>query len=433
MSDTIAPRHDWLAANRSYFELAELSYRGGKAYIDAYLIKHPRESQNTFETRKKNTFYTNYVEKTVNILTSFVMKNVVRQFDSEGGNVGKYLDSVDYYQTLDEFVEKKMVEYLLHGNAYTIADSDNKDRAYLIDANYLDLGDVREKPDGTAGVDIQRGDKVFRYEDGAVSVADLKEYNGKSEKFKEIHRYADGIIPIVAVNRRLLYTKPYFADAVYINRNIFNLHSNLGKQLTDTGFLILALPSASNKTVTDATAYIRYNPAAPALPHFVAPPLDHLDFFLRYIVSLVDSILATLNIYREDNSKQESGVAKSYDYSIMSAFLAKLARKFEAFERSCWDMLAKFDKTLDRDKITVEYKQDFDLRTLSEEIENAIRLMSLNISPGFNRELEKKIAARYIDNEKTLKEVLDEIEKKDYLPAAIDDHTHIGEGGNDEG
>lgn len=118
MADSIVPRHEFLTANRSYYELAELSRVGGKAYIDAYLVQHPRERSKTFENRKKAAFYANYVDKVAQIVTSFVMKNVVRTIDGDDKAYREYLDGIDLYNTMDEFVEKKMVEFMLFGNAF---------------------------------------------------------------------------------------------------------------------------------------------------------------------------------------------------------------------------------------------------------------------------------------------------------------------------
>lgn len=431
----ITPRHPWLVENREYFQLAELSYRGGARYISAYLYKHPRESESTHEYRRKGAYYINYIKKIVKILTSFVLKNIVRNYDEKDEGKSRwleYLNAIDLFNSMDTFIEKKMKEHMLLGNALTIGDAIKGKRAYVLDLNYLDIGDIRELPDNAGyGIDVQRGEKVYRYDGKKIRISEIDNYNEQKEEWRELDGYeADIENPILSVERKLINTEPYFEDAVYINRGVFNLHSNISKQLFDTGNLLLVLFGVVDKSeITDKTQVLRASAATPVPAQFVQPPLGHLEIFMKYIDNLVEGILSTLNIYREDTSSQASGIAKSYDYSIMSAYLSRLAVEFERFERSIWEMLCKFDSGLKYDKITVEYKRDFDLRTLAEEIQNTLKLMSLDMPESFKAELKKKLASQHIDNEATLEQVNNDIDAGGPPVEFEDDHKHEKETG----
>ena len=411
-------KNGWLKSRQDYFRLAQYSVQGGGAYINEYLVKHIKESDNHFDIRKKAALNINLVQKVISVLTSFVVKNIERIIDEKADIevYQGYIDSIDFENTLNELIEKKIADYITQGNAFVIVDSLRNDRAYTLDIDYLQILNFQKGFKSLDYIDVYfNKDSIFRYFANEIKQTDKAGY--ADDAWLETFPNPLGEIPIVAITKKIDVPRAYFEDAMYINRALFNQYNSVNQQLIDTGFAMLAIPSMSQKnkdSEIETSPYIKFSPASPVLPHFIAPPTEHLDFHLKYIDHLTNQFLSSLNIYREQNTNPQSGLSKSYDYSIMNALLSKLSIKFEVFEKAIWNMIAKYDSRIKPDNIKIDYKTDFDVKSLSEELENSMKVLSIGISPTFDKTIEKKIAARFISADDTdFQKVIKEIDDKD--------------------
>lgn len=412
-------KNDWLKSRQDYFNVAKYSVQGGDAYINKYLVKHTRESTDHFDIRKKAALNINLVQKVISVLTSFIVKNIERipsEKDADFEVYQSYIESIDFENTLNELIENKIADYLTQGNAFVIVDSLQNDRAYTLDIDYLQILDFQKGFKSLNYIDIYfNKDSILRYFANEIKRTNTEGY--AKDTWIESFPNPLGEIPFVAITKKIDVSRAYFEDAMYINRAIFNQYNSVNQQLLDTGFSILAIPGTSQRNKDDAietSPYIKFSPGSPVLPHFIAPPTQHLDFHLTYINHLTNQFLSSLNIYREQNTNPQSGLSKSYDYSIMNALLSKLAMKFEAFEKSIWTMIAKYDTRIKLDKIKIDYKTDFDVKSLNEELENAMKVLSIGISPTFDKTIEKKIAARFVSaDDEDLQTIIKEIDEKD--------------------
>ena len=109
----------------------------------------------------------------------------------------------------------------------------------------------------------------------------------------------------------------------------------------------------------------------------------------------------------------------------MNAILSKLAIKFEVFEKSIWKMIEKFDTRIKADKIKVDYRTDFDVRSLAEELENYMKILSLGISPTFDKTIEKKSVNRFLAVDEDMKTITEEIDNKDISITMNDEFDKI--------
>lgn len=427
MPQPVNVKHPFLMENAPYFRLARLSVAGGPRYIAENLKQHPRETLKGFESRKMSAFHVNLCSKVISVLTNHITGRITRNFDGLTESVrDDYLTAIDFEDTVDEFMGRMIAEFLTTGNAFAMADSVENDRAYLIGFGYPDIANYGRKTKG-AGlrfIDLIRADGVYRYQGGEVFRTSVKNYNSESPDFgKAVYTFQDGgEMPLAAVSRKMEGNLGMFRDAVFINRAQFNLYSSITKQLFETGFLMMAIPgqfgsgkNGSDKFDIDTSPYVRTMPGTNELPSYISPPLDHLNFYLEYISHLSDQLLSTLNIYREQNVTNQSGLSKSYDFSIMANNLSALSQKFEAFEKSLWKQLARFDSRLKPEKITVNYPHDFDIKSLKEELEEIFSVYHMNISESFNKILEKRVANKFLSGEEDKATVNKEIEEKDHF------------------
>lgn len=424
-------KNPFLSKYRSYFELAFQTYLGGKDYINQQLVQHLGEEVTHYQKRLDLAHNINVIDKIINILSSFVVGNVDRVIELEDDVRKEYETMIDLEQSLEEFLERKVADFLLMDNAFTFVDSDGS-RAYCHDLNYLDLYDFKRDMGRIEYLDIAFDEKVVRIsKDRFQFTTEEKYFEDKGPKFNDEKDNELGILPFVSVNAKLDVRTAYFRDAVYIQKAVFNHYGNISQQLLDTGNTILAIPgsdagSNSAKMNMQTSRVIRFMPSSPVLPHYISPDTSHLEFYLKYIIHIIEQLLNSLNIYRESNgNSQTSGLSKSYDYSIMANFLSKLAGKMERFERDMWDMIAKYDSRVKPEKIEVKYRKDFDLKTLAEQLDNVLRISSLQISETLSKEMEKKLAARFVENDDTLKQIYKEIDSKNYAVTVRDELDSI--------
>lgn len=411
-----------LKRKERFFQLALLTYEGGEDYIRYCLKKHPREKTNHYEYRLEKAFNLNLVSKIIQIFNSFVTKNINRTIELNNPELSdKYLEKIDYYQSLESFLAKKSAENLLTGNAFALADANRDDRAYFHDIDYRQIMDFGTDGKGYTFVDIWLGDWVYRYKPDVILKADIEEYNKDEPKFTKVADNALGIIPLVSFNTMLTPSKPYFGDAVYFNRSIFDHVNNVSVQYHETGFTILMTPPQGVDPITNkrkeidphTLRYIEQSSALSQPPQFIGPPTDHLVNYMSFIEKLIDWFMTSLNIYRERTDTAASGLAKSYDYSLMAGILASIASAQYNFEMNCWKMLANYDERIKAniDGIKLFYSMDFDIESLKDKLDEWNEVLTMSISELFDKYIQKKVVSSYVEDETERKAMFDEIDK----------------------
>ncbi len=407
----IKTENKYLQGREAYIKLAYESYTGGYNYIKSNLVQHSRESDTHFGKRLNYAFYINLIGKIVDVLSGFVIRNITRDLGLGDNDLARaYLDEIDLFQPANDFIRDKIADYLLTGNAIALADSipGTDGRAYLHDIDYRNLNDYTIQTGQITKVSIYYPGESEEDEFTVTYTNDnLVKSNGKisaveDNKIKKI--------PFVAVSKNLRVKKAYFEDAVYTNRALFNLYNTINKELFDSGFLIMVISTFEDNVDPETLKFIKAMPGhSEDKPYFLEPPTGHLDFTIKYINDIIEKLLNTLNIYRSQES-DASGLSKSFDYAMMAGLLTRVAGVFESFERRLWAALALYDPRIKVDKIKVEYNKEFDIRTLTEELDNAIKLMAIDVSDTFAKEIRKKIANKMIEDDATRQKIIDEID-----------------------
>jgi len=420
-------KNEYLRKRNAYFKLALSSYNGGEDYIETQIVKHLRESSDGFIKRKKISFNINVVAKVVDVISSFIIQNRNVSFGNLDPKVYMpYKTRIDYYQSIDAFMKKKIAEYLLTGDAFAVVDAAKDKRAYLHDVNVLSLLDWKTGEGGYESVDIALGNEAVRLRKDLIHKTRLENY-GKEKGWSKIPN-STAVLPFISLTSRLDPERIYLADAVRTNSAIFNHFSSVSNQLWGTGFAILAAPKQPNdpktnkpRTFDPETANYFEIPGYGGMtvpePKFIEPSLAHISVYKDFILTLIDYLLFSINVYRDKNS-DASGISKSYDYSLMTRFLQQTAYEFEEFEKEIWRVLGVFDTALKTEEITVKYGTDFDLKEAGDHLTEYLQLLTLGVGGGFDRAIKKRVASEYITNEEELKAINIEIEKQgdDYAP-----------------
>jgi hypothetical protein len=414
-------KNEYLKKRNAYFKLALSSYFGGEDYIETQIVQHRRESAEGFLKRKKISFNINIVSKVVDVLSSFIIKNRSVGFGSLNENIYlPYKTRIDYYQSIDAFMKKKIAEYLLTGDAFAVIDSGEGKRAYLHDVNVLNLLDWKTGWEGYESADIALGEEAVRLSKTEIRQTKLDRYNENTGWKRELNPI--GQMPFVSLTPRLDPERIYLADAVFTNRAIFNHFSSVSNQLWGTGFAILAAPKQPNDPKTNKPRTLdpevmnyfeipAYGGMTVPEPKFIEPSLAHISVYQDFILMMIDNLLFSINVYRDKNSVA-SGISKSYDYSLMTAFLQQTAYEFQEFEKDIWRVLALYDTQLDTDEITVKYGTDFDLKETGDRLNEYLQLLTLGIGGEFDRAIKKRVASDYITNEDELNKINEQIENQ---------------------
>ncbi|MCH7496215.1 MAG: hypothetical protein IH825_09035, partial [Candidatus Marinimicrobia bacterium] len=92
-------------------------------------------------------------------------------------------------------------------------------------------------------------------------------------------------------------------------------------------------------------------------------------------------------------SLAQSGISKAFDWLSTATVLAEKADNFEEAERNTIRLWLKWQGIEDA-PFTVDYPDEFDVKSLEKEIEDAVKLKSLQISPTFEAELMKRLAKK---------------------------------------
>jgi len=407
----IESKNDFLKSYRDYCETALLSFKGGPDFIDRFLLQHARETPLHYTKRREFSFYLNYVEKIVNVLSGFIIRGVSRSFGKIPVEVSNlYTEAIDFYSPLDSFIQDKIADHLLTGNAFALVDSiiGSGARAFVHSVNYTNIVDFSLENGAISSITVSVAPgKVLE-----ITPALYRYLNDEGERTGPDKKNALGLVPFVAINKKIDAPAAFFRDAISTNKAIFNHFNNINQQLFDSGFGILAVPGVGSDKPIDPTtlSFVEFNPMFPdMLPRYIMPDLSHLEFYASYIDRIIDKMLSSLNIYRSED-KATSGLSKSYDYSMMSSTLSKLSLTMQKFEVNMWSMLSKFDSRLKPEEIAIQYPREFDISTLKEDLDNVLTLMSLQISNTFDKALKKRIVSKQIDDAVLKKEIEAEIE-----------------------
>ncbi len=427
------------------------AYTGNGGFKDgSYLIRHPRETDEKYQIRKKLAYYPNFVKKIVEVSISHIFKKPIsresdrqeiNQFWNNADGNGSYIDSVmrryakfaTVLGTVFLIVDRKPIQAMTRADElsnlpYIVVRLPSAVVDYSIDQNgnlewIVFSESITSKRFREYGV---RVDKIFRYFDKENFVI----FQGSSiESAVEISKgqHNLGIVPVVPLTVSDLDLNDIFADSkifeiAKINHRIYNALSELDEILRNQTFPILTLPVSNvaldrkqyDNLILSTENAILYDPSSGGKPDFIAPPTGPTEAYERRIELMIDYIYR-LASFEFTGGVSKSGVAMAFDFQETNRTLANIARSIEDAEEKIVDIIGRwFD--IDVRKTVVEYPKDFSVLDFQQEVKNAIDLLSLDISKKFNVELKKKLVFTTLGDrlsESELQEIYDEIESQE--------------------
>jgi hypothetical protein len=160
---------------------------------------------------------------------------------------------------------------------------------------------------------------------------------------------------------------------------------------------------------------VLYSAQAQTPPEFISPDASQAQFVLTMIEKQVKQLYATFGLQGEtgEETKAQSGVAKAYDFDKLNKLLASKADNLEKVENKLVEL---FGQWVNVNGITAEisYPEEFDVKSLADEIAVAQELTLLDISQTFTKEIEKQVVLKALPKaeEKTVNAIFKEIDTK---------------------
>lgn len=281
------------------------------------------------------------------------------------------------------------------------------------------------------------------------AVIEVKGTESKSDRRASIvesgeHRL--GLVPVFPADHlstdELYKASGLIEDVAYMDRAVANYLSNLDVIIQDQTFSQLAipfqglLPTAGNEDEDEENEELNqiqqmghnrvfaFNAEGGSAPTFISPDVKQAGMIIQTVTKIVGEIYHSIGMAgertKEDNATgidNSSGVAKAYDFEKLNAMLAAKARALQNVEKNLVRLVSAWNgdvKELEETEDYVTYPQTFDVRNLSDEMDNAQRLSVMNAPKLLRRAQMERLALKMFPqaSEKDLKKITSDIEKE---------------------
>lgn len=351
------------------YELIKDAYLSQGGFQDgSYLEPFPRETQERIQARRKLAVNVNLVRRITLSLTGHLFrKSPIRKIKSKA--YLRFTEDTDTKGTyIDSFMKKVFRLGLLYGTVFI-----------LIDKPPLEVKTQREKellkafPYATLRLPWhlqsyktdQRGKlieitfkettpenktlyRTFTLQEWKISQETETLAQGK-HNLGEVPVVVYSPIPSDTPDQ--LLAPPFMLEIAKIQKQVYNLLSELHSVLRDTAFPIFTFPLSDiqdmekiqNQPLTLGTENaIAYQPQGSAKPEFVAPPPEPVNQLLETIKFLIEKAYEHANLNFQ-GGVQKSGIAKEYEYLEFSKMLSDFAQSLEDCEYKIAQLVCKWE------------------------------------------------------------------------------------------
>lgn len=455
---TLKRKHpDYLHFNREW-QFFWQSYEGGQEYIHggrgtfdfdgeditphdgnvghgtfqkANLIQHKRESDFTYKERIRRAFYLNYCGAIIDTYISHLNKQTPITETTGVSNWDQFTKDVNRSgDSMVEFRHDIQTAACALGHCFILVDKPQERAVSAADeierglmpfytlyypwdiwdwqldrfgepwwVKIVENADTRLSP-----IDQKIGNRLnVRFKIWTRNAWVSYDEKGKIEAFGE---HGLGRVPLVPVYNRKRQRSRFLGisainDIAYVNRRIFNLGSLIDEFAYRACFPMLTNPitMGDNQDTMEVSETLvwDYPDVARHPPSWLSPPTEPMEFLAGEIETSEQKIyrLARLEAGFEPRSKQPpaSGVSKAFDWMETSTILSQKADNFEEAENKAAQFWLDWMDNR-RGKIVVEYPDNFDVKTLDKDLQDATELSTLFISETlmgriFNKLVEK--------------------------------------------
>lgn len=439
----LSRRHPDYEGSLESWEFFEATYKGGSEWFKDNIHTYHKEGPKERKDRIKRAYRFNHTKEVVDLINKYIFKAVVHRSEDAPEQVQKFWKN----STLN----KRKIEHLMrlaskrssiYGRPYVVIDSSKRPdsvtekdvklaggRVYAYTVKPQNVLDIAFDKEGDVSFILLKetfrdiddpitatGDTKIRYRlwtktDWALFTVHRKDKDDEGTVKTQQGTHDLGIVPVVPLDHEEsdeLYTStPLIADIAYMDRAAANYLSNLDAIIQDQTFSQLTIPSQAVMPQDDEAEELRklgsnriftYNGEAGQKPEFISPDVKQAKLITDTITKIIGEIYHSVGMAgertKQDNSvgiDNSSGVAKAYDFERMNAMLAHKANALQMVENKIARIVMAWHGKLDEEVPEyVTYPETFDVRSLFDEFDTAVRLSELN-APKLLRRKQMKV------------------------------------------
>ena len=395
------------------------------------LFMHPKERSKDYADRIAMSYYYNFCAPIIDIYSDHLFKQPVNEdFGSIKDLVDERRDNIDNRQgSIGEF-RKDMADLAqIYGHVFVVTDSVNYEGDVLTMADVFsnnllpyftthhpqnvmnwsldEFGSpfwvlVRESTDGNPdpfAFDKERRELV-RYR-----LWTRQEWILYDADYNEMSRgtHGLGVVPITCVFDKKSKKASNFlgisaiADIALVARDVYNSCSELRQILRDQTFAFLALQGNSDEynAIEVGTSKGLLYPVDRAMPAYVSPPSSNAEVYFQHIDRQITKMFQLAKLEGgsvqpvQQSAVEQSGVSKAWDFNQTNSALSKKAGNLEDGETKLWQIFAlaegrEFDGS-------VEYPHEFSVTSLMDDLNEAEKMMRLELGELVNQEVKTAI------------------------------------------
>lgn len=444
-------RHPELQKKDETWRLIYNSYVGGTVFKDAgYLIKYPKESNFSFETRKKRAVYFNQVSPIVDMVSGLILINEpTRKIPKE---LNYLLNNISKDKKMNEFMRIVAAHSFMYTCAVLVdnpnfdpelikTEKDRRDggiRPYASLYLPFKIVDFNINPDDGSLDWVILNDSYRDHADPLTEAQDVikhtlwtrtgfRSFTLRVVKGKQVIEADEnetphnvGYVPVRFVSWRDdnndFISESVCEDIAMVSKMIYNNLSYMDEMLASGTFKMLAYPSRDGDIPENLKSggvgnlgIIPYEIESSNAPEFIGASLTDIDPFVKAIEFYMAEVLKKVGMSTDETKEfVKSGAAKKVDFQKMRSLLASGGTMMGKLEEWIFRTAAKWEGR-DYSDIKVEYTSaynDEDLRTeitmLTELLVHPIKKLRVNVL----NLIVKKLLANNLQPE-----ILDEIYK----------------------
>ena len=434
----------------------EQTLAGGPGYVVDHLFTHARELGEDFAKRQERAYFKNRCRPILKAKNAAIyQRGVTRRLEGQDEAIARIVRNVDGRGThADQFFQGVQYLTMAMGVSFVLVHParDVRSRAALIDApppmelvhpmrvvnwqlaidGWLDWALICRPHVMRAPWQAEESSKTFElWTREAVTVYDHEGRQIGEEVPHGATMNGNPITPLVpffnGAAGQDLGGESELADIAYLNRSILNKSSLLDEILyrqtfaqpvvegQELGGTLPHIGGIGNLLVLYGQARFRYE----------SPPPANAQMLLDTIRDDEESIRAQSLMDGGGASQQGSGIALSYRHRDLNSDLSEKASAMQDGEGRAFGLVLSriFDPV---PPISIEYAKSFEVRTVSDDLDEATRMLDLGMGPTFEAEVKMDLAERKLRRRApqvlgTIKKELEEQPARGGFPAQAEE------------
>ncbi len=431
-------KHPLYAVLKPHWDFLGESYSGGRTWFDNNIFRYMKEGDGEYKDRVKRAYRFNHTREVVDLVNKYLFRAPIsRKSEDVPEAVKTFWNKVDAKGTdISEFMRVVSLKASIFGRPWVVIDNrvtaseDGEAEgldlyAYIVppqqvpDYAFDDAGEllwvlIEEHYRDDKDPLNSSGEVSLRYRLWTRETWTLFAYRpgtGRQVGRWDIEaggHHDLGLVPVIPGNNSVVSDQwdcpALIADVAYLDRAVANYASNLDAIIQDQTFSQLAMPAqnvlpgddAYDKLLEMGTKRIfLYDGEGGQAPAYLSPDPSQAALIITAIQQLINEIYHSVGLAgertKQDNSKgidNSSGVAKSKDFERVVALLSSKADALEVIENQIVKVVCAWAEqdVPDEDVVIYPIESQFDVRTLFDEMDVAMKLRLMSVPASLMEE-----------------------------------------------